>query len=381
MSEEKRRERDVPRGPKTKSGQRGEHPLRQFSRSMKDFRGGISDLRAVAERLGRARPGERHPQLPSTKAVDTPRADRERPVGRGLNSPMHYGMSRTPRFKGLSPHLPPAQSPANPHKPTLRPTRIHTPEDREAATHLTEGFKGTFEDLPRAARVAMISRAGEILKEEGRRSRLVEALVGSIQAGKPEVAANFSPYKLEKVLSQLLGGRQNALKALWTPEVARMTSTYHYEREVERERLQALERGLPEGSKAPSGSELPLPAPTSSGSPPMPGRSDNRSIDNLFRRNDLLHLRGQAESRRQQLTSQGAAYKAERPTPSPPSQARGEVSMPSVGSPPRKSTAAPAMGEQKRSSDKRKLEGTLTMLSQNGDVLGEARLDGDDTDG
>jgi hypothetical protein len=39
------------------------------------------------------------------------------------------------------------------------------------------------------------------------------------------------------------------------------------------------------------------------------------------------------------------------------------------------------MGEQKRSSDKRKLEGTLTMLSQNGDVLGEARLDGDDTDG
>lgn len=387
MGEEKRRERNVPHGPKTQRGQRTDHPLRQFSRSLRDFRGGISDLKAVAERLGRTDRRKPEPirSKHATRRSEPPR-QRSRPSGtRSTNR------EKIPSFVGISPNLPQKTPSSSRARPYSGMKNVHTPEDREAVKHLTEeGYTGTLEDLPRAARVAMISRAGELLKEDGRRNRLVESLVGAIQSGKPEVAANFNPRKLEQTLGRLLGGKQNALRALWTPEVAKMASRYQFEREVERERLQAVERTLPEGSSARSGpsGELPVPASESvSGaapaSVPPSGRSNPQAVDNLFKRNDLLHLRGQSENRRQHLLSSATTERVQRSAAAGgTSQIQREISLPSEGAESKKASAATSMAsEQDRSSGRRKLEGTLTMLNQNGDVLGEARLDGDDING
>jgi len=384
MSEEKRRERDVPQGPKARRGQRGDHPLKQFSRSMRDFRGGISDLKTVAERLGRTGSSPRSgPASVGRSREAASVSSPERPVGRGPLSAMNYDIPRTPRFRGISPHMPAARQPSRPHLSTSRPTPIHTQEDREAARHLVEGYQGTFDDLPRAARVAMIARAGEVLKEEGRRHRLVESLVGAIQAGRHEVAANFNPKKLERVLSQLLGGRQNALRTLWTPEVSRMVNTYQFERDRERERLQDVERTLPEGSTRKSDPpELPLPTTQTMGSSvaspsvPQGRRSTEQTVSNLFKRNDLLHLRGQSEQRRQQLMR-------ERSMPvSPVAQGRSEMALPEAKAPARRGPGSnPQIGETSRSGDRRKLEGTLKLYNMNGDIMGEARLDGEDSNG
>jgi hypothetical protein len=87
----------------------------------------------------------------------------------------------------------------------------------------------------------MILRADEMLREDGRRSRVVESLAASVRSGRPDVAANFSPRKLERILGQLLGGRQNALRSLWTPEIAGMVERYHFDRKVIQEKLGSLE--------------------------------------------------------------------------------------------------------------------------------------------
>jgi hypothetical protein len=375
-----KRERDVPSGSKASREKRADHPLLQFHRTMREFRGGISELKQVAERLGRTT------EKPILQSV-------AKSVGRGRqensSTPAHLTMSRR-----TSPNMPFYRAAPGQESPysSRRMRNVHTAEDREAVKHLTEGSSsGTFEDLPRAARVAMILRADELIKSEGRRSRVVESLAAAVRSGRPEIAANFNPRKLERVLGGLLGGKQNALRSLWSPEVAGMVERYHFERKVIQERLGGLERVVAEeGHESPAAAaELAVPSAEhagvsseSTGQAP-PSRTDSRTVENLFRRNDLLHLRGQAENRRQHLVGQGAA-RSERTLPAMSNEpARGEIPLPAEGSPPRRSAGVPTQLTEgaKSSNGRRKLEGKLTFVAQNGETLGMAELSGSDYDG
>jgi hypothetical protein len=301
------------------------------------------------------------------------------------------------QVRGISPNLPyyrPARfHEESPFRHSGRMKHVYTTEDHEAVRHITEkSSSGTFEDLPRAARVAMILRADELIRTDGRRSRVVESLAASVRSGRPEVAANFSPRKLERILGGLLGGRQNALRSLWTPEIAGMVEKYHFDRKVIQEKLGRLEKAVSEGEpeRPVAAAELAVPASEHAGvsSEPAiqapPSRTDNYSIANLFRRNDLLHLNSQAENRRRHLAERSAA-KTERTLPAAGGEpARGDVSLPTEGSPPRRSAASPASpteSARKTTNDRRRLEGTLKLVSQNGETFGTAELSGSDYNG
>jgi len=378
---------------------------------MREFRGGISELKQVAERLSRG------PNFkPAGDAVEGPNF---RPVGKGdsetrfrkgerpenISTPARLTMSARGSYAAFARQM---RGSVSPNLPYYRPTRfqaesparqssrmrnVYTQEDREAVRHITEkSSSGTFEDLPRAARVALILRADELIRGDGRRSRIVESLAASVRSGKPEVAANFNPRKLERILGSLLGGRQNALRSLWTPEIAGMVERYHFDRKVIQEKLGRLEKTVSEGApeRAVAGAELPVPAAehagVSSAEAPVqasPSRTDNHTIANLFRRNDLLHLNAQADNRRRHLAGQSMT-RTDRVMPALSTEStRGDVALPSEGTPAarRATPASLSEGGSKQSSGKRKLEGTLKVFSQNGEQVGMAELSGSDYDG
>lgn len=450
MSEEKR-EREVPSEVKASARKRSDHPLLQFSRSMREFRGGIAELRRVAEKIGQPRSNtnvrtiERagRPSISTIRTIEragrsaaarvtekagrttsstaraaekssrTPgsivRADGK--PGRVASSPegkqkadrhtlpesgRHIGRSSNigqalRQLAGATPKLPyffPHSSPS-PLRDTIAWRHVYGPEDQEAVKHLSEqGSSGTFEDLPRAARVAMILRADEIARDEGKQDRIVGHLASSVRSGKPEVAANFSPRRLERVLSNLLGGKQGAMQALWTPEVARIVERYQTERKVVQEKLQTLERGLPEGEagsiRGPEASVPALGAASTGGSAVSAPRAEGRAIDALFRRNDLLHLGTHSENRRKQLLEQTSVARSEHALPEATAGGRrAEIALPSEGTPAARSGAggAGATKDSRKSDDRRRLEGTLTLMGGNGEALGSAILKGSDRNG
>lgn len=374
---------------------------------MREFRGGISELKQVADRLGRTKADK--------AAVEPGPGPNFRPVGTGdsetrfrkeerpenISTPARLAMSARGSYaavarqlRGSAPNMPyyrPARE-ESPLRHLSRMKHVYTPEDREAVRHITEkSSSGTFEDLPRAARVAMILRADEMLREDGRRSRVVESLAASVRSGRPDVAANFNPRKLERILGQLLGGRQNALRSLWTPEIAGMVERYHFDRKVIQEKLGRLEKAVAEeGQERPVvATELAVPASEHAGvsaEPAIqapPSRTENYAISNLFRRNDLLHLNSQAENRRRHLMGQGAA-RTERALPVADNEpARRDRVLPAEGSPSHHPAGAPAQltGGGKPGSGRRRMEGTLKLVAQNGEPFGTAELSGSDYDG
>jgi hypothetical protein len=370
---------------------------------MREFKGGLSELRRVAERLGKTPPkagGNLHPEVPpkTERSVRSfiPRSLGERNVPPaasklGIGSKIDRGFRQV---FGPRPNLsfnPPPSKPASPLANTIAWRNVYGPEDREAVKHLAEGgSSGTFEDLPRAARVAMVMRAEQIMRDEGKQNRVVSFLAAAARSGRPEIAANFSPRKLERVLGSLLGGKQAALQALWTPEVSKIVERYQTERKVVQEKLQTLERTLPaEGvanSSSPKAPEVSVPQIESSvgavPSSPVAPRADGRIVEAMFRRNDLLHLRTHGEGRKRQLAEQ-ASRSAERAMPEAASVSRSETSLPAVDAPARRSSTSPAAGggKRERSEDRRRLEGTLTLISGNGETIGSAVLQGRERNG
>ena len=433
MSEEKR-EREVPSEVKASNRKRSDHPLLQFSRSMREFRGGIAELHRVAEKFSHPRPNanvrtiektsrpasvrmaekagravspaartaEKINKRPGQQAVSPhegkQKADRHvlpeggRHIGRSSNigQAVRQLAGATPKLPYISP-----QPSSSPLRDTIAWKHVYGPEDQEAVKHLSErGSSGTFEDLPRAARVAMIMRADEIARDEGKQDRIVGHLASSVRSGKPEVAANFSPRRLERVLSNLLGGKQGAMQALWTPEVARIVERYQTERKVVQEKLQTLERGIPEheGGASSAGTvhraEAPVPSMSTAsagGSAVSAPRTGGRAIDALFRRNDLLHLSTHSENRRKQLLERSAGSAPERSLPgSGDGGRRDEVSLPAEGAPSIARAAgggASSTNSNGKTDDRRKIEGTLTLMSGNGESIGSAILKGSDRNG
>jgi hypothetical protein len=171
-----------------------------------------------------------------------------------------------------------------------------------------------------------------------------------------------------------------------------MVEKYHFDRKVIQEKLGRLEKVVAEeGQERPvvaTEADVPASEHVSAGAEPAtqtpPSRTDNYSIANLFRRNDLLHLNSQSENRRRHLMERGA-MRSERSLPAAGGEpARRSVSLPSEGSSPRRSTSTPAAmagSGRKTTDDRRRLEGTLTFVSSNGEAFGTAKLNGNEYDG
>lgn len=431
MSEAKKREgkeRDLPAGAKVPQRRRSDHPLKQFAHSMKDFRGGISALKRVAEKLasrerpkkgtlsgGKFGPTVRERGVSQGKFGPTVRGRevsseirRKMSPATGTSEPRNVpirmaapnvhawsrGRARNPQkfdaSRHYSGHAMPWQEGVKTRSDEITPK---THEDREAFSHIhsLKEVTSPLAQLPRAARVAMILRADEIIKEGGgRESRLIESLAGAIRSGRPDVAANVSPKRVEQALARSLGGRQQALQAVWTPEVSRMVNRYHAERDRLVERIERVERGIPEGSHGspvtrsgsasrsapardiPEMASAPVHASYETSAPRR-----NPPVESFFRRNDMSHLASQAERRRD------LSVRSERRIPGATDAPRSERALPTQGTTPRRGQPTVKVAESgtQGSTGKRQLEGKLTIFSGNGEEVGTAQLTGSESGG
>lgn len=349
-------ERDVPKELQSRKSSK-QHPLKELSRALSSFQAGLGRLDSATARLGKISPSSKNHLTEHKTYVYNPVRE-IRPKTTELHErAVPHEITRTTFRDASAPRMPsiPPSLRREIHSATRYNIRdvVTGPEDREAITQLREVLRPvSYEGLPRAVRAALAKE----LKSKNPERDIKSVLPGAagVQRGGPD-----------------------APRSVWRPEIAKMVERYHSELSLSRDRLERAERAV-YGESVSSSSHSHKSASSISNtfnstthnvsSSPLPS---NTTAEQLLELNDITHTSMQGERyerevrKQRQLPSSGTPSRKSSP----------ERKLPSVTGARRTAAASGSKTQASPVPSARKLSGSLTLLGQNGVVLGSANLD------